>query len=116
MYAMLHGDIFERHIFRAYLWRPMKRNIVLMLYLIALPLASTAAELRPKTSTAFDKYVAATEARIESELHPGGTFLYVDGLPTDALKRSYDKLKNGEVLVERQQTKAPELSSEVPDG
>jgi len=91
-------------------------NVAFMVSLIALPLASTAAELKQNTTTAFDKYVTATEARIESELHPGATFLYVDGLPTDAIKRSYDKLKSGEVLVERRETKAPGLSSDVPDG
>jgi len=87
-----------------------------MVCLIALPLASTATELKQKTTTAFDTYVAATEARIESELHPGGTFLYMDGLPTEARKTSYDKLNKGEVLVERHETKAPGLSAEVPDG
>ena len=92
----------------------MKRNFAFIVCLIALPLASTAAELKQSTITAFDKYVAATEARIESELHPGGTFLYVDGLSTEALKRSYDKLKNGEVLVERRETRA--LSLDLPDG
>src|SRR5262249_759180 len=95
---------------------PMTRIFALIVCLTALPLASTAAELKQNTTTAFDKYVAATEARIESELHPGGTFLYVDGLPTEALKRSYEKLKRGEVLVERQEAKSPGFSSEVPDG
>jgi hypothetical protein len=94
----------------------MKRNSAFIVSLIALPLASTAAELKQNTTTAFDKYVAATEARIESELQPGATFLYLDSLPADALKWSYDKLKSGEVLVERRETKAPELSLDVPDG
>jgi hypothetical protein len=45
---------------------------------VGLCLASTAAELKQEKITAFDKCVAATEARINSELHPGGAFLYVD--------------------------------------
>ncbi len=94
----------------------MKRNFALILCLIGLSLASTAAELKQQTTAAFDKYVAATEARIDSELRPGGTFLYVDGLPADARKSSYDKLRNGEVLVEKRETKGPGLSSDVPDG
>ena len=76
-------------------------------------------ELRPRNhhwTAAFDKYVGATEARLNSELHPGGIFLYVDGLPIDAKKASYDQLKNGEVLVEKRETKRPGVSSNVPDG
>ena len=94
----------------------MKRNFVVIACLIGLSLASTAAELKQKTTAAFDKYVAATEARINSELLPGGTFLYVDSLPADAMKSSYDNLKNGGVLVEKRETTGPGLSSDVPDG
>ena len=94
----------------------MKRNFAVIACLIGLSLASTAAELKQKTTAAFDKYVAATEARINSELRPGGTFLYVDSLPADAMKSSYDNLKNGGVLVEKRETTGPGLSSDVPDG
>ena len=94
----------------------MKRNFALIACLVSLSLASTAAELKQKTTAAFDKYVGGTEARINSELRPGGTFLYMDGLPTDAMKRSYDKLMNGEVLVEKLETRGLGLGSEVPDG
>jgi len=79
-------------------------------------LASTAAELKQETTIAFDKYVAATEARINSDLHSGGAFLYVDNLPTEAMQKSYDELKTGEVLVEKRETKGPGLSPEVPYG
>jgi hypothetical protein len=94
----------------------VKRNFALIVCLVGLRLACTAAELKQETATAFDRYVAATEAKINSELHPGGTFLYVDNLPTDARKGLYDKLKNGEVLVEKRETKGPGLNSEVPYG
>ena len=86
------------------------------LCLLALNHTVTAAELKQKTTTAFDKYVAATEARMQEELKPGGTFLYIDNLSADAMKGSYDKLKNGEILVEKLETKAPGVSSDVPDG
>jgi hypothetical protein len=94
----------------------MKRNFAPIVCLVGLSLASTAAELKQKTTVAFDQYVAATEARINSELRPGGAFLYLDGLPADARKSSFDKLMNGEVLVEKQETKGPGLSTDVPDG
>jgi hypothetical protein len=94
----------------------MKRTFALIACLVGLSLSSTAAELQQETTTAFEKYVAATETRINSELHPGGIFLYVDALQADAMKSSYDKLMNGEVLVEKLETKGPGLSSDVPNG
>ena len=94
----------------------MTPNFAVIICLVTLSVSSRAVELKQKTTAAFDKYIAATEARINSELRPGGVFLYVDGLPTDAMKSSYDKLMNGEVLVEKRKTKGPGLSSEVPDG
>jgi hypothetical protein len=89
---------------------------MLIVCLVGLSLRGTGAELKQKTTTAFDKYVAVTEARINNELRPGGTFLYVDDLTENARQSSYDKLRKGEVLVERRETKSPELSSDVPDG
>ena len=94
----------------------MKRSFACIVCLVGLCLASAADELKQETTAAFDKYVAATEARINSELHQGGAFLYVDDLPTEAVKRSYDTLKKGEVFVEKRETKGPGLSPEVPYG
>ena len=94
----------------------MKRSVALVFYLIGLSLACTAAELKQETISAFEKYVAVTEARINSELRPGGTFLYIDGLPAGAMKSGYDKLMKGEVLVEKRETRSPGVSSDVPDG
>lgn len=93
----------------------MKRSLA-FIYLFCLSLTSTAAELKKETIAAFDKYVAATETRINSELHPGGTFLYMDGLPPDGMRSWYDKLRKGEILVEKRETRAPGVSSDVPDG
>lgn len=93
----------------------MKHSLA-SIYLFCLSLTSTAAELKQETIAAFDKYVAATESRINSELHPGGTFLCMDGLPPDAMRSWYDKLRKGEILVEKRETSSPGISSHVPDG
>ncbi len=77
---------------------------------------ASAAELKQKTAAAFDKYVAATEARIAGELRPGGTFLYVDSLSPDAQKNAYEQLKKGEILVEKLETNGQGISSDPPDG
>ncbi|MGB8132128.1 MAG: hypothetical protein WCG81_20240 [Candidatus Angelobacter sp.] len=87
----------------------------LLLVATFLPTAS-AAELKQRTNSAFDRYVAATEARFVNELRPGGTFLYIDGMNADARQQAYDQLKRGEILVEKLETKAPGISSDVPDG
>ena len=94
----------------------MRRIFAIILWLFGVHFASAAAELNQKTVTAFDKYVAATESRINGELRPGGTFLYVDGLSEKDKNSSYQKLRNGEILVEKLETKAPGVSSDVPDG
>jgi hypothetical protein len=82
----------------------------------ALGSTASAAELNPKTAAAFDRYVAATEARFANELRPGGTFLYIDGMNPDAKRQAYEQLKQGEILVEKLETKAPGVSADVPDG
>jgi hypothetical protein len=82
----------------------------------ALGSTASAAELNPKTAAAFDRYVAATEARFANEVRPGGTFLYIDGMNPDAKRQAYEQLKQGEILVEKLETKAPGVSADVPDG
>jgi hypothetical protein len=87
-----------------------------LLLTAALVSEASAAELKQKTNSAFDRYVAATEARFTNELRPGGTFLYIDGMNPDARQQAYDQLKRGEILVEKLETKAPGVSADVPDG
>jgi hypothetical protein len=43
-----------------------------------------AAELRPETVQAFERYIRETEARLEQRLRPGGIFLWVDEEPQRA--------------------------------
>jgi hypothetical protein len=84
--------------------------------LIGLCTSGVAAELKEKTVAAFDKYVAATEARINNELRPAGPFLYVDSLPDYARKSAYEQLKNGEILIQHLETTGPGISADPPDG
>jgi hypothetical protein len=89
--------------------------VVLILCVLAAT-SAVAAELKEKTVAAFDKYVAATEARINSELRPGGTFLYIDSWADDAKRNAYQQLKNGEILVDKLETTGSGISSDPPDG
>jgi hypothetical protein len=59
------------------------------------------AELKPPTVAAFERYVKATEARIDAELKRPGAFLYVNGLPEPRRGQALALLKRGEVYMER---------------
>jgi hypothetical protein len=89
---------------------------LILLCAVASGTTARAGELKQKTTTAFDHYVAATEARFANELRPEGPFLYIDAMNPDAKRQAYDQLKNGEILVQKLETKAPGVSSDVPDG
>lgn len=92
------------------------RIAALILFTLALCLPGHAAELKKKTASAFDRYVEATEARFADELRPGGTFLYIDGRGDEEKRKDYEQLKQGEILVEKLETKSPGVSADVPDG
>jgi hypothetical protein len=94
----------------------MKRCFVAILLLICVSTNSSAAELKEKTTAAFDRYVTATEARFNNEMKPDGAFLFVDAQSPQEKKDSYDRLKSGEILVEKLKTKAPGIDEDVPDG
>jgi hypothetical protein len=92
------------------------RISALLLLTLAACATAGAAELKKKTTAAFDRYVAATEARFANELRPGGPFLYIDARGADEQRRDYDQLRQGAILVEKLETKAPGVSPDVPDG
>jgi hypothetical protein len=86
---------------------------------MALSLGAAAADLKAKTTEAFNKYVAATEARMAGELKPGGDFLYPDHAAlssSEEMRDAYLRLKRGEILVERQDTKLDGKEVDIPDG
>ncbi|HEX7287739.1 MAG TPA: hypothetical protein VF532_16240 [Candidatus Angelobacter sp.] len=78
--------------------------------------SARAAELKPATAAAFEKYVAATEVRINKEIHTGAPFLFVDELPSQEKKNSYQQLQRGEVVIRRLKTQVSGEKFEVPDG
>jgi hypothetical protein len=95
------------------------RVIAVFICLVALLARASAADLKQKTTDAFNKYVAVTEARMAEELKPGGKFLYPDrpaSNPSEEMRDAYNRLKRGEILVERQETRLDGKDVEVPDG
>ena len=77
-----------------------------------------AAELKPHTIAAFDRYVAATEARMQTELAGEAPFLWVDRLPDDDREQAYAyaKLRAGEVVIDRLETRDGDEKIKIPDG
>jgi len=99
----------------------MRRNYIARFFItlflsLALCRVAPAAELKQKTTTAFDRYVAATEARFASELRPDGTFLYIDSMNPEARRQAYEQLKQGEILVEKLETRGSGVSIDIPEG
>ena len=76
---------------------------------------SYAAELKQKTVAAFDSYTVLTEQRIDSE-KTGKAFLYIDRLGEDQRKAIAQRLRNGEVVIERMVTRKDGKAIDVPDG
>ena len=88
---------------------------VAVIWLVATTTAA-AAELQPKTVAAFERYVAATEARIRSEVEGERPFLWVDRLATDERAEVYARLAQGEVRVERLETRDGDDKISIPIG
>ncbi len=90
---------------------------VALLLLFATPQDSDAAELKEKTRAAFARYVEATEARNEAELDGSRRFLlWIDEQPTPQREVLYQQLRQGEVVIERLETRANGQRIPVDDG
>lgn len=92
---------------------------VTALLVLALSAGASAADLKQKTTDAFNRYVAATEARMTAELQPGGKFLYPDDPAAqrpDGMRDAYKRLRRGEILVARLETRIDGNDLDVPSG
>lgn len=62
-------------------------------------------QLRPEAVAGFNRYVAATEARIDREISRPETFLYLNELPQETRERAMATLQRGGVYVQRLETR-----------
>jgi hypothetical protein len=89
---------------------PLRRPLLVFALVVAVQVMSgetpeiLSVELKPPTVEAFERYVQATEARIDKELAHPETFLYVDGLPESQRAQVLAMLQRGEVFMERLKT------------
>ena len=87
---------------------------VMILALIVLTLPVGARELKPATLAAFEKYVKLTEARMAGEVKGDKPFLWVDRQAEAA--QLYARLKRGEVLAHRLETREGSTEVKIDDG
>ena len=88
--------------------------VVLWLSVLAATVCLAAAELRPATLQAFERYVRLTEARIDSER--GDRFLWLDRLASNQRAEILRQLALGEVVVEKLETKDKGRDIDIPSG
>jgi hypothetical protein len=74
------------------------------------------AELQAKTIAAFDRYVEATNARMVAELGSADRFLYSSTRPDPQRANAFERLRRGEILVERLSTADAERPIPIPGG
>ena len=75
-----------------------------------------AAELQARTLDAWERYVTVTEARMQTALDGEAPFLWVDGLADDERAEAYARLRGGELVIERLETRENGDKITVPDG
>jgi hypothetical protein len=89
---------------------------VFFFFLHFFAICCAATDLKQETVEAFDRYIRATDARMDAELRPGGPFLWVDSLPQPRRQRLYDLLQRGQVEIRQEKTEEEGKPIEVPDG
>ena len=94
----------------------------LLAALCTLAAPTNAADLQQKTLNAFNRYVQATEAQVDSEIARRGPYLWVESLPEDRRAAAEAQLRAGQVVIERLDTLDPSHGGDrgkpiaVPDG
>src|ERR1700686_1349522 len=78
-------------------------------------MAARATELKPDTTAAFDRYVRATEARMDEDT-ARDHFLVVDRLPDARRTEAYEQLKNGQVYIEAMSAREGDRPIKAPSG
>ena len=78
--------------------------------------AAAAAELKPETVRAFDRYVELTEERMRAEVEGRSPFLWLDRLDAAGRDEVLARLRSGEVVIERLRTRDGGDEVDIPSG
>jgi hypothetical protein len=91
----------------------------LFLVILMLPglagIATHAAELKPETVAAFERYAAVTEARMDEDLRLN-QFLALDRLPDSQRKEAYDQLQRGQIYIHELHSTEGDRPIHIPSG
>jgi hypothetical protein len=89
--------------------------LLALIFQLAATASLRAADLKQETVAAFDHYVQLSEQRMADETGPE-SFLWIDSLPTQRRDGEYARLKKGEVITERLETREDGKPIPIPDG
>ncbi len=89
--------------------------ILVLPLLLAPAWPEAAAELRPETIQAFDRFIEENDRRFARESQQG-PFLWMEGQPEAKRKTLYEELHRGEVVVSRLGKHREDEALEVPGG
>ena len=84
--------------------------------LAASTVAAAAVELKPQTVRAFDRYVQLTEVRMRAEVEGESPFLWLDRLDPAERDEVIARLRSGEVVIERLETRDGVDEVDIPSG
>jgi len=82
-------------------------------WMLAAAIPARSAELKPETLAAFDRYVQHAEQRMDEELSRN-TFLLPDAWPAERRDAAYQRVRRGEMIVER--LNKDDAEAQVPHG
>jgi hypothetical protein len=90
---------------------------VLLLWILPglVAISAHADELKPETSAAFDRYIGATEARMDNDVRLN-QFLVIDRLPDSPRHEAYDQLHRSQIHIEELHTEEDNHPFPIPNG
>ena len=78
-------------------------------------ISAQADELKPETAAAFDRYIGATEARMDNDMRLN-QFLVIDRLPDSLRQEAYDQLHRSQIHIEEMHTEEDHHPFPIPNG
>jgi hypothetical protein len=98
----------------------MKFFLLFMFFMVSavdrVAVAAPATELKPATLAAFNRYVTLTEARMAGEMSGASPFLWIDRQPDKSRAGLVARLKAGDVVSTKLETRDGTKAIDAPDG
>jgi hypothetical protein len=96
--------------------KPLLLFAVFTLAVTLMPRASSAVQFTAETARAFDQYITGKETQANRDLAARRNFLFIDALPQTERDSAYARLKNGEILAQRDAQCSTPACTSVPGG